>query len=64
MIINIYFNHLDGDEDVLLAANEEQKRRVYHNAEHNGLEIIRICEDEPDMVVFCAESNANAMSRY
>lgn len=28
MIINIYFNHLEGDEDVLLAANEEQKKSV------------------------------------
>lgn len=29
-----------------------------------GLEITHICEDEPDMVAFCAESNGNVMSRY
>lgn len=64
MIINIYFNHLDGDEDVLLAANDEQKEECIKMLNDVGLEIIHICEDEPDMVAFCAESNNNAMSRY
>ena len=64
MITYIYFNHLDGDEDALLAANEEQKEECITMLNSMGLEITHICEDEPDMVAFCAESNANAMSRY
>lgn len=64
MITYIYFNHLDGDEDTLLAANEEQKEECITMLNTMGLEITHICEDEPDMVAFCAESNGNAMSRY
>ena len=64
MITYIYFNHLDGDEDALLAANEEQKEECITMLNSMGLEITHICEDEPDMVAFCVESNANAMSRY
>ena len=47
MIINIYFNHLEGDEDVLLAANEEQKEECIVMLNSMGLEITHICEDEP-----------------
>lgn len=64
MITYIYFNHLDGDEDALLAANEEQKEECIKMLNDVGLEITHICEDKPDMVAFCAESNSNAMSRY
>ena len=39
MIINIYFNHLDGDEDILLAANEEQKEECITMLNTMGLEI-------------------------